>query len=111
MHNFSFKCQPMCLRGCKKAFCAPPNRYWWHLLYAVVLFAIFIIPQTSAADTGYRFMHLTSRDGLPHQQVEALAQDRWGNIWIGTRNGQYLYQAQLRTLYICRQQGTHLGRH
>ena len=99
MHNFSFKCQPMCLRGCKRAFCATPNRYWWHLLYAVVLFAIFIIPQTSAADTGYRFMHLTSRDGLPHQQVEALAQDRWGNIWIGTRNGLCRYDGYRITTY------------
>lgn len=99
MHNFSFKRQPMYLRGCKKAFCATPNRYWRHLLYAVALFAIFIIPQTSAADTGYRFMHLTSRDGLPHQQVEALAQDRWGNIWIGTRNGLCRYDGYRITTY------------
>ena len=35
----------------------------------------------------YRFRHITSSDGLPHQQVEALAQDAKGNIWIGTRNG------------------------
>ena len=67
MHNFSFKHQPVCPRGCKKAFCAIPNRYWQHLLYAMVLFAILLIPQTSAADASYHFMHLTSRDGLPHQ--------------------------------------------
>ncbi len=35
----------------------------------------------------YRFRHIASSDGLPHQQVEALAQDAKGNIWMGTRNG------------------------
>jgi len=35
----------------------------------------------------YRFRHITSENGLPHQQVEALAQDAKGNIWMGTRNG------------------------
>lgn len=44
-------------------------------------------------------MHLTSRDGLPHQQVEALAQDRWGNIWIGTRNGLCRYDGYRITTY------------
>ncbi|MBQ7494651.1 MAG: response regulator [Bacteroidaceae bacterium] len=35
----------------------------------------------------YRFQHIDSRRGLPHQQVEALAQDSAGYLWIGTRNG------------------------
>ncbi|MBQ8046884.1 MAG: response regulator [Prevotella sp.] len=41
----------------------------------------------SVSALNYRFRHITSEDGLPHQQVEALAQDADGNIWIGTRNG------------------------
>ncbi len=39
----------------------------------------------------YRFRHLTSQDGLPHQQVETMTQDKKGNIWIGTRNGLVCY--------------------
>ena len=35
----------------------------------------------------YKFLHINSQNGLPHQQVEALAQDAKGNLWIGTRNG------------------------
>ena len=35
----------------------------------------------------YKFKHLTSEQGLPYQQVEALMQDAKGNIWIGTRGG------------------------
>ena len=46
---------------------------------------------TLQAAGNYRFRHLTSQDGLPHQQVEALAQDHDGNIWIGTRNGLVRY--------------------
>lgn len=37
--------------------------------------------------TNYRFMHITSKEGLPHQQIEALMQDDKGMLWIGTRNG------------------------
>jgi ligand-binding sensor domain-containing protein/signal transduction histidine kinase/DNA-binding response OmpR family regulator len=44
-------------------------------------------PLHSPAITNYRFMHITGREGLPHQQVEALMQDDKGMLWIGTRNG------------------------
>ena len=51
---------------------------------------LFLFPLTTDASS-YRFRHITSGDGLPHQQVEALAQDAKGNIWIGTRNGLACY--------------------
>jgi ligand-binding sensor domain-containing protein/signal transduction histidine kinase/CheY-like chemotaxis protein len=35
----------------------------------------------------YRFLHITGKDGLPHQQIEALMQDDKGMMWIGTKNG------------------------
>ncbi|MFR5270520.1 MAG: two-component regulator propeller domain-containing protein [Hoylesella buccalis] len=35
----------------------------------------------------YKFFHISSQQGLPHQQVQALVQDYHGNIWMGTRNG------------------------
>jgi len=46
---------------------------------------------TAHAATDYRFARLTSEQGLPHQQVETMAQDHKGNIWIGTRNGLVRY--------------------
>jgi ligand-binding sensor domain-containing protein/signal transduction histidine kinase/DNA-binding response OmpR family regulator len=45
------------------------------------------IPLFPASSVNYRFMHITGREGLPHQQVEALMQDDKGMLWIGTRNG------------------------
>lgn len=48
----------------------------------------------------FHFRHITSENGLPHQQVEALAQDADGNIWIGTRNGLCRYDGyDIRTYY------------
>lgn len=35
----------------------------------------------------YKFFHISSQQGLPHHQVQALVQDYHGNIWMGTRNG------------------------
>lgn len=37
--------------------------------------------------SSYRFLHITGKDGLPHQQIEALMQDNKGMLWIGTKNG------------------------
>ena len=53
-----------------------------------VITVIYIIAVVAAA-TGktHRFEHFTSRDGLPHQQIEALLFDSKGQLWIGTRNG------------------------
>ena len=45
------------------------------------------------------FRHLTGKDGLPHQQVEALAQDHKGYVWIGTRNGLARYDGYEMTCY------------
>ena len=52
--------------------------------FLVAIFWFVSIPVKSA---NYHFLHITGKDGLPSQQVNALAQDRNGNIWIGTRNG------------------------
>lgn len=47
----------------------------------------------------YRYLHINSAMGLPHQQVEALCQDNKGNIWIGTRNGLSRYDGYTLTNY------------
>ncbi len=57
----------------------------------------------------FHFRHITSENGLPHQQVEALAQDADGNIWIGTRNGLSRYDGyDIRTYYHDNTQPTSL---
>lgn len=57
------------------------------------LLFIFIALSNSVllASSDYRFTHITNKEGLPHQQVEALMQDDKGRIWIGTRNGLSFY--------------------
>lgn len=52
-----------------------------------ILLIISVETLFSMVGNNYRFMHITGRDGLPHQQVEALMQDDKGMLWIGTRNG------------------------
>lgn len=52
------------------------------------LMFLFVLSAALGAEAAsYRFFHPASLLSLPHQQVEALAQDGKGNIWIGTRNG------------------------
>ena len=41
--------------------------------------------------SAYRFIHITGKDGLPHQQIESLLMDEKGMLWIGTRNGLSCY--------------------
>ncbi|MDR0506946.1 MAG: response regulator [Dysgonamonadaceae bacterium] len=57
------------------------------ILRIVFLLCLVFAPLFTASAVNYRFMHITGREGLPHQQVEALMQDDKGMLWIGTRNG------------------------
>jgi ligand-binding sensor domain-containing protein/signal transduction histidine kinase/DNA-binding response OmpR family regulator len=56
------------------------------LRFLFVLCIVFA-PLLPAAAVNYQFSYITGREGLPHQQVEALMQDDKGMLWIGTRNG------------------------
>ena len=47
----------------------------------------------------YHFSHLKSADGLPHQQIEDMAFDKMGRLWIGTRNGLSCYDGYTFTTY------------
>lgn len=57
----------------------------------IALLSLMTLGHTSASNM--RFSHINSKDGLPHQQIQALAIDAEGNIWIGTRNGLSRYDA------------------
>lgn len=63
-------------------------------MFGCVLLACF-----SVRAAGYRFFHPANLLGLPHQQVEALAQDGKGNIWIGTRNGLVRFDGYVTRCY------------
>ncbi len=66
----------------------------------VLLLALCFGVGAMAFPLDFHFRHITSENGLPHQQVEALAQDADGNIWIGTRNGLCRYDGyDIRTYY------------
>ena len=66
-------------------------------------FSIF----TFCAAANYRFRHLSCQDGLPHQQVETMAQDEKGNIWIGTRNGLVRYDGYEMHAYFHNDEDPH----
>lgn len=52
-----------------------------------------------AADS-YHFTHFKSADGLPHQQIQSMAFDCSGRLWIGTRNGLACYDGySFKTYY------------
>ncbi len=57
----------------------------------VAAMAVIAALQAGAVVGNYRFAHITGEDGLPHQQVSALANDHDGQLWIGTRNGLAVY--------------------
>jgi len=64
-----------------------------------LLITLLLLPSMLGA-ANYKFQHLDSKRGLPHQQVEALALDAEGNLWIGTRNGLSRYDGyDIRTYY------------
>lgn len=46
------------------------------------------------------FAHITSKDGLPHQQIGALCFDNDGMLWIGSRNGLSKYDGYSFTNYF-----------
>jgi len=51
-------------------------------------------------NSDYLFSHIKISDGLPHQQVQTMAFDRIGRLWIGTRNGLACYDGySFKTYY------------
>ncbi len=63
------------------------TRRWRWLLIPSLVASLAIAPPLQAQTPATRFEHLSVEDGLSHSAIMAIAQDRYGFLWIGTRNG------------------------
>lgn len=55
--------------------------------YCVLLQLIFLLASTYCKGQSYYFKHYQADDGLAHNSVSAILQDKKGLIWVGTRGG------------------------
>lgn len=68
-----------------------------HYLFFLVCFVLCTVPSTAKE---YHQPQITKLEGLPHSQIETIAQDANGYIWIGTRNELAKYDGySIRTYY------------
>lgn len=73
----------------------------WRLLCIIILFP-FYTTATSLSDLKYsnaRFKRITIDDGLSQNFVPAIAQDKIGFIWMGTKDGLNMYDGNRFTVY------------
>lgn len=63
----------------------------------IVLFCTF-----SASAQRYSFYNLSVENGLIQSQVQALTQDKYGHLWVGTLGGMSRYDGELFTNYNVR---------
>jgi ligand-binding sensor domain-containing protein/signal transduction histidine kinase len=59
---------------------------------------LFWLP-SGFAQNGIKFLHVSVRDGLSHNGVNCLLQDRDGFMWIGTNDGLNRYDGHTFTVY------------
>lgn len=57
------------------------------VLTAILLVLLPIVGRCQLGQTPIAFDHLTAEDGLSHNTVYTILQDRYGLIWLGTRYG------------------------
>lgn len=55
--------------------------------YLSVILCLFISTFCFTQQEDFKFDHITIRDGLAHNSILSLLQDRFGYLWIGTQNG------------------------
>ncbi len=68
--------------------------------FRLICLVISLLVGLQIQAVSYHFQHISSRQGLPHQQVEAMIQDGKGNIWFGTRNGLARYDGYTMHSYF-----------
>ena len=55
------------------------------ILYVVACFVLGI--KGMAQEQSLRFDHISVEDGLSQTSIEAIVQDKYGFLWIGTQDG------------------------
>jgi len=78
----------------------------YRLLFLTLFFLLFA-PTQLMLRASNRFMHITSKEGLPHQQIEKIMQDDKGKLWIGTRNGLSCYDGYNIVSYFNQRENPH----
>jgi len=73
----------------------------------LILFTCVISLYTD--DLNFHFNHINNRDGLPHNTVNCVIQDREGFLWIGTEKGICRYDGYSFVHYPFRQQDEAAG--
>lgn len=63
-----------------------PKQFWLSIAL-LVIFTQSALSIAGTTDRDYIFHHIKSDSGLPHQQIESMAFDHDGLLWVGTRNG------------------------
>lgn len=66
----------------------------------ISLFCALTLLTAHADEASYQFKHFKSADGLPHQQIQSMAFDAEGRLWIGTRNGLACYDGYTFRCYF-----------
>ncbi len=69
------------------------------LLCAALACALLLAASPVAAQSSLRFTRLTSADGLPHDLVNCILQDRAGYLWFGTQRGLARYDGYTFTVF------------
>ena len=74
----------------------------YYCLRGIVFFVIAIVSGHGALAQRYPFHNLSVDDGLIQSQATCLAQDRTGNLWVGTLGGLSKYDGKNFTSYTIR---------
>lgn len=56
-------------------------------LRSIVIVALTLAADNTFAQQNYYLKHFTTENGLPHNRIQAIAQDQTGFLWIGTWDG------------------------
>lgn len=63
-----------------------PRLYSWVKVYVCLVLTLILLPATVQAQK-YSFLSFSNNLGLPQSQVQAIAQDHEGYLWVGTLGG------------------------
>lgn len=69
-------------------------RFFFMIIYLGLIQSNLLL---SAQSDSIRFEHITIQDGLPHNRIHCIMQDKSGFIWLGSQDGLVRYDG-----YVCR---------